>query len=52
MKLAKRLSKILNLQVIAAPFLQDRILAFSARRESANDPAIDWFEKQVRQAID
>lgn len=52
MKLAKRLSKILNLQVIAAPFLQDRILAFSARRESANDPAIDWFEKQVRQAMD
>jgi len=51
MKLAKRQSKILGLQVIAAPFLRDRILAFSARREAANDPAIDWFERQVRNAI-
>src|SRR6185295_12335688 len=51
MKLAKRQSKILGLQVIAAPFLQDRILAFVARRDALNDPAIEWFEKQVRNAI-
>jgi DNA-binding transcriptional LysR family regulator len=51
MRLAKRQSKILGLQVIAAPYLQDRISVFVARRDAGRDPGIDWFEKQVRAAI-
>jgi len=51
MRLAKRQSKVLGLQVIAASYLQDRISVFAARRDAGNDPGIDWFAQQIRHAI-
>jgi DNA-binding transcriptional LysR family regulator len=51
MKLAQRQSKVLGLQVIAAPFLQNRITVSAVRREAASDPGVDWFLRQVRKAV-
>jgi DNA-binding transcriptional LysR family regulator len=51
MKLAKRQARVLGLQVIAAPYLQDQISVFATRRSSGSDPGIDWFAQQVRNAI-
>lgn len=51
LKFAERHAKILNLQVIKAPFLQDRITVSAVRRAEVKDPGADWFYEQVRAAI-
>ena len=51
MKLAQRQAKVLGLQVIAAPFLQNRITVSAVRREAANDAGADWLLRQVRKAV-
>jgi DNA-binding transcriptional LysR family regulator len=48
--LAERHAKTLKLQVIRAPFLQDRIRV-SAVRRSVKDAGADWFFDQVKTAV-
>ena len=51
LRLAQRQAKILGLQVITTPFLQDRIPVYAVRREGAPDAGADWFLDQIRKAV-
>ena len=51
MKLARRQAKVLGLQVIAAPFLNDRITVLCGPARGGSIPGADWFAEQVRQAV-
>lgn len=51
LRLARSQAKILDLQVIIAPFLQDRLPVYAVRREGSSDAGTDWFIDQVRRAV-
>jgi DNA-binding transcriptional LysR family regulator len=51
LRLAQRQAPLLGLQVIKAPFLQDRIAVAIARRAEGADPGIDWLEARIRETI-
>ncbi|MEI9993309.1 MAG: LysR family transcriptional regulator [Rhizomicrobium sp.] len=50
LRLAQSQAKVLDLQVISAPFLQDRIPVYAVRRTEGVDPGADWFLDQIRRA--
>ncbi len=50
LKLAERQARTMKLQVIKAPFLQDRITVSVVRRESVKDAGAAWFLEQIRAA--
>lgn len=50
-KLAERHAEILGLQILAAPFVSNRIAVSVARRAGQADPGADWFLAQVRVAV-
>ncbi len=51
LRLARRQAKVLGLQVITTPFLQDRIPLYAVRREGPGDPGANWFLEQIRKAV-
>jgi DNA-binding transcriptional LysR family regulator len=51
LRLAQRQAKVLDLQVIKAPFLRDRIPVYAVRRDGAPDAGADWFLDQIRRAV-
>jgi DNA-binding transcriptional LysR family regulator len=51
LKLAERHAKLLNLQIIRPPFLQDLITVSAVRRAGATDAGADWFYEQVKAAV-
>jgi DNA-binding transcriptional LysR family regulator len=51
LRLAERHARVLNLQVIRAPFLINRITVSAARREGVKDAGADWFLEQVKAAV-
>jgi DNA-binding transcriptional LysR family regulator len=51
LRLAQSQARVFGLQVIKAPFLQDRIAVSIARRAEGADAGIDWLEARIRAAI-
>jgi len=51
LRLAQSQAKVLGLQVIKAPFLQDRIQVHAVHRDGAPDPGAAWFLEQIRKAV-
>ncbi|HEX2594134.1 MAG TPA: LysR family transcriptional regulator [Rhizomicrobium sp.] len=51
LRLAERQAKMLGLQVIKAPYLQNRITVSAVRRADVRDEGADWFLEQIRAAV-
>ena len=51
LRLAERHAKMLGLQVIKTPFVQNPITVSVARRDGVKDAGADWFLDQVRSAV-
>jgi DNA-binding transcriptional LysR family regulator len=51
LRLAERHAKMMGLQVIRTPFVQNPITVSAARREGVKDAGADWFLEQVKAAV-
>lgn len=51
LRLAERHAKMMGLQVIKTPFVQNPITVSVARRDGVKDAGADWFLDQVRAAV-
>jgi DNA-binding transcriptional LysR family regulator len=51
LRLAERQAKMLGLQVIKAPFLQNRITVSAVRRDGHKDGGTGWFLAQIKSAV-
>jgi DNA-binding transcriptional LysR family regulator len=51
LRLAERQAKMLGLQVIKAPFLQNRITISAVRRDGHKDGGTEWFMEQIKAAV-
>ncbi|HEY1708788.1 MAG TPA: LysR family transcriptional regulator [Rhizomicrobium sp.] len=51
LRLAERQARMLGLQVIKAPFLQNRITVSAVRRDGHKDGGTDWFLDQIKAAV-
>ena len=49
-RLAQRQAEIMGLQILNAPFVNDRITVSVARRAGLHDPGAEWFLEKVREA--
>ena len=51
LRLAERQAKILNLQIVKAPFVSNPITVSAVRRKDLKDEGADWFYGQVKAAV-